>query len=56
LKCPFGNQINKVLTPRFDRARKSMEESLAGVTIEELLSEFPRSVFQKVLSLNNNRS
>lgn len=41
LQCPIGNRINEVLTPRFDRARKAMEESLAGVTIEELLAEFP---------------
>ncbi len=41
LRCPIGSKINEVMTPHFDRAIKSMEESLASVTIEKLMDEFP---------------
>lgn len=42
LRCPIGNRINDVLKPKFDQAAKALEESLAGVTIAELLQDFPQ--------------
>lgn len=40
-RCPIGNRINKVLLPHLEEAREALEASLARVTIEQLLEEFP---------------
>lgn len=41
LQCPIGSRINEVLLPHLEVARRALEASLASVTIEELLEEFP---------------
>lgn len=40
-RCPIGNRINGVLSPYLQQARFALEQSLAGVTIEELTAAFP---------------
>lgn len=40
-RCPIGNRINQVLLPHLEQAREALERSLAKVTIEQLLEEFP---------------
>lgn len=41
IQCPIGSRINEVILPHLEQARKAMEESLAKVTIEQLVEEFP---------------
>lgn len=40
-QCPIGKDINRVLTPHFDRARQALEDSLEQVTIQQLIADFP---------------
>lgn len=40
-KCPIGKRINSVLLPHLDEARNNLEQSLSGVTIQQLTREFP---------------
>lgn len=40
-RCPIGQRINRVLQPHLEAAREALEESLAGVTVRELLKGFP---------------
>ncbi|HHW62129.1 MAG TPA: Rrf2 family transcriptional regulator [Syntrophomonadaceae bacterium] len=40
-QCPIGNRINEVLLPYLEQAREALEASLAAVTLEQLLEEFP---------------
>ncbi|MEQ8201150.1 MAG: Rrf2 family transcriptional regulator [Syntrophomonadaceae bacterium] len=39
--CPIGKNINQVLQPHLDQARRALEDSLQQVTIQQLVSEFP---------------
>ncbi len=40
-RCPIGSRINDVLAAPLDAAQKALEDSLAGVTIDDLRAEFP---------------
>ncbi|NLA11527.1 MAG: Rrf2 family transcriptional regulator [Firmicutes bacterium] len=41
LRCPIGKRINGLLEPHLQKAREALEESLAGITVGELLQEIP---------------
>ena len=41
LRCPIGKRINGLLEPHLQEAREALEESLAGVTVGELLQQIP---------------
>lgn len=39
--CPIGSKVNDVLKPHLEQAKRALEDSLAKVTIEQLIGEFP---------------
>ncbi|NLA11816.1 MAG: Rrf2 family transcriptional regulator [Firmicutes bacterium] len=41
LRCPIGKRINGLLGPHLEEARRALENSLAEITIGELLQQIP---------------
>ncbi|WP_138233641.1 Rrf2 family transcriptional regulator [Pseudomonas synxantha] len=41
-KCLVGKNIQRVLSPRFDKAQQALEDELATVTLEDIVNDINR--------------